>query len=250
MSGNPDLNEEKASTFTIGTQITPSFLPGLIFSVDYYDISITDAISTVSSQDIVDNCVDSTSINNQFCPLIDRSSATGGFTGLRQRELNFAKLETSGWEFAARYNFDLGDHGFTLAAGGTYVEKLNNFFDPSDLTNVDPELGELQRPEWSGSASLTWDWDALSVTWSTTYLDSQGLRAVEIEDVGTVFSAENGIADETFIHDISLNFDVNDNYTVYGGVNNIFNEMPFITEQAYPVSPVGTFFFLGVTARY
>ena len=76
-----------------------------------------------------------------------------------------------------------------------------------------------------------------------------GLRAVEIESVGTtgtdLYSPENGLADEIFIHDISFSFDVNETFDIYGGVNNVFNEKPFVTEQAYPVSPVGTYFFLG-----
>ncbi|MEP0188901.1 MAG: TonB-dependent receptor [Erythrobacter sp.] len=251
-SGNPNLSVETATTWTVGTQITPTFLPGLIVSVDYYNIEIEDAINNVSAQDIVDNCVDSSSITNQFCDLISRNPLTGGFTGLEQVLLNFARSETSGVEFAAQYRFDIGDHGFTLNGSGTWVEKLNNFFDPSDLTFVDPELGELQRPEWAGRASLTWDWDRLSVTWGTTYLDSQALRAVEIESVGDTgtdtFSFANGLTDETFIHDISFTFDFSDNFDIYGGVNNIFNEEPFVTEQAFPVSPVGTLFFLGVRA--
>ncbi|MEL7217204.1 MAG: TonB-dependent receptor, partial [Pseudomonadota bacterium] len=252
-AGNPDLDVETATTWTVGAQITPSFLPGLIVSVDYYNIEIEDAINNVSAQDIVDNCVDSASIDNQFCPLIERNPITGGFTGLEQVLLNFARRETAGIEAAARYNFDLGDHGFTINVTGTWVDKLDDFFDPSDLTLVDPELGELQRPEWAGNASLTWDWNGLSVTWATTYLDSQGLRAVEIEDIvgnggQNFYSAENGLTDETFIHDITFSYDVNETFDIYGGVNNIFNETPFVTEQAFPVSPVGTLFFLGLRA--
>ena len=83
-----------------------------------------------------------------------------------------------------QYRFNAGDVDLTFNASGTWVDKLNNFFDPSDTTLVDPELGELQRPEWAGRASLTADYKALSVTWSTTFLDSQGLRSVEIETVG------------------------------------------------------------------
>lgn len=250
VSGNPDLSEETATTWTVGAQVTPSFLPGFIFSVDYYNIEIEDAISTVSAQDIVNNCVDSASIDNQFCPLIDRNAATGGFTFLRQVNLNFARLETAGVEFSSQYSFDLGEHRFTANVAATWVDKLDRFFDPSDLSFVDPELGELQRPEWAGNASLTWSWSDFSLTWSTSYQDSQALRAVEIEDVGTVFSEENGIASDVFIHDVSFNYDINDRYTVYGGVNNIFNRQPFVTEQAFPVSPVGTLFFLGARANF
>ncbi|WP_298469419.1 TonB-dependent receptor [uncultured Erythrobacter sp.] len=249
LSGNPDLEEETATTWTVGAQITPSFLPGFILSVDYYNIEIEDAIDPVAAQDIVDNCVDSTDINNGFCGLIDRNPATGGFTSLRQTSVNFARLETAGIEAAMQYSFDVGELGFTLNANGTWVDKLNDFFDPSDPTLVDPELGELQRPEWAGNASLTVDYKGFSLTWGTTYLDSMGLRAVEIEQVGNTgtdtFSIANGISSDAFIHDISFNFEATDELEVYGGVNNIFDRQPFVTEQAFPVSPVGTFFFLG-----
>jgi outer membrane receptor protein involved in Fe transport len=252
VSGNPELQEETATTWTVGTQVTPTFLPGFVLSVDYYNIVIDDAINAIDSQDIVDNCVDSASIDNQFCDLITRNPNTGGFTFLRQVLLNFARSETAGVEASAQYRFNVGEHNITLNGSGTWVDKLNDFPDPLDLEFVDPELGELQRPEWAARGALTWDWKDLSVTWSTTWLDKQALRSVEIESVGTTgsdtFSPENGLASDTFIHDVAFSYDASDNFTVYGGVNNVFNKKPFITEQAYPVSPVGTYFFLGVRA--
>jgi iron complex outermembrane recepter protein len=254
ISGNPALSEETATTWTVGAQFTPTFLPSLVLSVDYYNIELEDAINTVGAQDIVDNCVDSATIANGFCDLITRNPNTGGFTFLRQTSVNFARQETAGVEAALQYGFDVGEHSFTLNANGTWVEKLDNFFDPSDLTFVDPELGEIQRPEWAAQGAFTWDWKGLSLTWSTTWLDRQGLRSVEIEDVGTTgadtFSPENGLASDTFIHDASFSYEASDKFEIYGGVNNIFNKKPFITEQAFPVSPVGTFFFLGVRASY
>ncbi|WP_162627600.1 TonB-dependent receptor domain-containing protein [Erythrobacter sp. KY5] len=251
ISGNPNLQEESATTWTVGTQITPRFLPGFVLSVDYYNIEIEDAINPVGSQDIVDNCVDSASISNAFCSLFDRNPANGGFTFLRQSSLNFARQETAGIEAAMQYRFGVGPVSFTLNASGNWVDKLNDFFDPSDPTLVDPELGELQRPEWAGRAALTADYDRFSFTWSTTYLDSMGLRAVEIEEVGNTgedtFSVANGLSGDAFIHDIQVSFEASDMLNIYGGVNNVFGRNPFVTEQAYPVSPVGTLFFLGAT---
>jgi outer membrane receptor protein involved in Fe transport len=252
IAGNPNLTEETATTWTVGTLLTPRFLPGLIVSVDYYNIEIEDAINAVAAQDIVDNCVDSANINNGFCDLITRNPNTGGFTFLRQTSVNFARQETAGVEASLRYGFTIGEHGFRLDASGTWVDKLDNFFDPADPANVDPELGEIQRPEWAARGSFGWDWKGLNLTWSTTWLDRQGLRGVEIEDVGTdgtaTFSPENGIASDTFIHDIAFGYEASDRFTIYGGVNNVFNKKPFITEQAFPVSPVGTFFYLGLRA--
>ena len=74
-----------------------------------------------------------------------------------------------------------------------------------------------------------------------------GRRSKWRSDFSRMFSIQSG---SPFIHDISFNFEMNDTFTIYGGVNNIFNEKPFVTEQAYPVSPVGTFFFLGGKARF
>ncbi|MHA7821069.1 MAG: TonB-dependent receptor domain-containing protein [Erythrobacter sp.] len=251
--GNPLLREESATTWTVGAQITPSFLPGFIFSIDYYNIEIEDAIDFTPSQDIVDNCVDSSTIDNQFCPLITRREDNGGFRSLLQITQNLARLETAGVEASMQYRFGAGPVDFTFNASGNWVDKIDNFFDPNDQTLVDPELGELQRPEWSGRASLTADIESFSLTWGTTYLDSQGLRAVEIETVGDTgtdtYSFANGIASDVFIHDISFSWDALENINIYGGVNNVFNRKPFVTEQAYPVSPVGTLFFLGATLR-
>ena len=56
----------------------------------------------------------------------------------------------------------------------------------------------------------------------------------------------NGIASNAFIHSINFNYDLSDIVDIYGGVNNIFDRQPFVTEQAFPVSPVGPLFFLGV----
>ena len=78
-----------------------------------------------------------------------------------------------------------------------------------------------------------------------------GLRAVEIETVGDTgadtYSRANGLTNEAWIHDISFTWEATDMIDIYGGVNNVFNRKPFVTEQAYPVSPVGTLFFLGAT---
>jgi outer membrane receptor protein involved in Fe transport len=71
---------------------------------------------------------------------------------------------------------------------------------------------------------------------------------VEIETVDSLFGPA-GIADETYVHDISVSFEISDQYRLYGGINNIGDERPFITEFAFPVNPIGRFFFLGFDAN-
>jgi outer membrane receptor protein involved in Fe transport len=152
-------------------------------------------------------------------------------------------------DFDVRYRTDIGRFDMRLGITGTWMDKLDRFFDPTDPTAVDPELGELQRPEWAGTFTASVATGAFGVDYKMQYLGEQTLRDVEIETIDTLYGPA-GMADETYIHDLAMTFDITDRYRIYGGVNNIGNERPFITEFAFPVNPIGRFFFLGVDADF
>jgi outer membrane receptor protein involved in Fe transport len=250
-SGNRDLKEETAESYSVGVVIQPRFLDGFTLSVDYWNIEITDAIEAVSAQDIVDNCYDSPGFPNQFCALFGRNADPAspqfrGFNFLRQTRVNFGKVESAGVDFSTRYQFGIGADEFQVGISGTWVDKLDFYFDPGDASAVDPELRELQRPEWAGSANLEWRRGALMVGWQTFYMSEQALAGVEIEDYRLNFGSA-AIEDEYYSHDMHFSFDYSDAMQIYGGVNNVTDEQPFRTEQVFPVNPRGRFFFLGVS---
>ena len=249
-SGNPDLLEEKAQTFSVGALFQPTFLEGFSASVDYWSIQIDQAIASVGAQDIVDNCYDSANFPNQFCTLFSRNRDTSspqflGFNFLRQTEVNFASLDARGIDAQLSYDWSIGQNEFNVTMNGTWMERLNNFFDPGDPTAIDPELGELQRPEFAANGFFNYRRGPFAFTWQTQFLDEQGLRSVEIETVETVFGPA-GIADAVFIHDLNASYQISDQFQLYGGINNVLNRDPFITEQAFPVSPLGRYFFAGI----
>jgi outer membrane receptor protein involved in Fe transport len=118
--GNPNLKEEFSDNYTVGFVLTPRFIPGLSISADYYDITVNDVISTVGAQTIVNQCVDSPTIDNPFCAQFQRAGASGGPRGeipfrilegnLLSAGLNFASLKVRGvdTEVAYRKKFDFG----------------------------------------------------------------------------------------------------------------------------------------------
>ena len=51
--------------------------------------------------------------------------------------------------------------------------------------------------------------------------------------------------DEYWQHDIAATFSIKETMSVYGGVRNLTDEQPFITNRGYPASPRGTYVYLG-----
>jgi iron complex outermembrane receptor protein len=248
--GNQLLSEETAETFTAGFVFQPEFFEGFSLSVDYWDISIEDAIETVTSQNIVDGCYLGTALNQNFCQLFTRnpdntSPQAGGFTFLRSTNINFARTDSAGWDFTASYSFDIGAHGFDVSVQGTKVDELNFFTNPSDLSEVDVELGEIGRPELAGNVRLAWTIGDLAVRWQSQYMDEQLLDFVEVDTADALYGPVV-VQPEFWQHDISASYLVTDQLMVFGGIKNLSEERPFITNYGYPASPRGRFFFLGV----
>jgi outer membrane receptor protein involved in Fe transport len=250
ISGNENLTEETADTYTVGVVFQPRFIPGLAITADYYNIKIDDAISTVAAQDVVDNCYDSTTFPNDFCDSFTRNrDATSaqflGFNSLTLQTINFVAVETAGVDASVSYRTSIGEHRLGLGATAAWVDRIDFFFDPTDSTSVDPELGELQRPEWSGRATATYGYGDFNLNYTVTYLGEQALRGVEVETINAQFGPA-GLTGETWTHNVGANYTFTDlGLEVFGGVNNVSNVRPFITERAYPVSPIGRSFFLG-----
>ncbi len=251
--GNRNLTEETADTVTYGFVFQPTFFEGFSLTVDYWDIEIEDAIQAVSSQDIVNGCYQGGSLNTAFCSLLSRNQTAsslqfGGFNFLRSTDINFAQLKTDGYDISANYTFDVGAHNFDVTVSGTKVESLNNFTNPLDLNDVDVELGEVNRPELAGNIFLGWNWGDLSVGWQSQYLDEMLVSFLEIDTAVSLYG-DSVIMDETWIHDLNATYLVNDQFTIYGGINNITQENPFLTDHAFPASPRGRMLFLGATYR-
>ena len=248
--GNPLLQEETAETLTVGFVFQPDFIEGLSLTLDYWDISIEDAIEAVSSQNIVNGCYVQLVANPAFCALSDREDNPadmqyGGFRFIQQSTLNFAAVETNGIDFSARYAFEVGAHGFDVTVQGTHVDEINDFENPLDPTFANPELTELNRPEFAGNIFLNWTIGDLQVGWQSQYLDEMLFGGVEVEEVEALYGP-SVIQDALWQHDLSASYFVNDDVMVYGGIKNVTDEEPFFTENAFPASPRGTFFFLGI----
>jgi outer membrane receptor protein involved in Fe transport len=248
--GNPALDVETADTVTLGFVYRPELIEGLSITVDYWDVEITDAISAVDSGDILEGCFDSASYPNLgFCNAFTRR-ADGGLNFLETGQINFAKLEARGLDFAASYSISVGENDFGVRLQGSRQERLDRFFNPLDQSDVDPEIMELQRPRLFGSLGLSWNRGPIRVGLQTIY---QGKQAVaEVEEVRGIAGLDPLYGSAGFFHrvlisDLNARYQWNDGLSVFGGINNLWDEEPFSTQTAWPVGPRGRTFFLGLS---
>jgi iron complex outermembrane receptor protein len=132
VGGNSALQPEKADTFTYGVVFQPSFVSGLVASLDFYYIKIANTIESLSSNTIVNNC--GLTGNAALCGLIHRGAGTGSLwfnnaDYVTANEENIGTVSTKGIDLASRYVLDVGSMGkVALSLSGTRV--LNFFTEP------------------------------------------------------------------------------------------------------------------------
>ncbi|MGB3724507.1 MAG: TonB-dependent receptor [Glaciecola sp.] len=248
--GNPDLDVETAETFTFGVVLQPSFAEGLVVTLDYWDVQIDDAILAVSSGDILDGCFDSDSYPNLgFCEQFTRR-ADGGLNDLTTGQINFARQAAEGIDFSVSYSFSVEEDTFGISLVGTHQKSLDNFFNPLDLTEVNPEVEEVQLPKTSGNLQLSWERGPLSVALQTSFQSKQSVDEIELVrglNGNSALYGNAGFFDEVYVVDVNASYEISEELLVFGGINNLADEEPYATQTAWPVGPRGRTLFVGVS---
>jgi len=255
--GNPDLDPEEAETLTVGTVWRPEgefdgLFDGLVVTLDYYNIQIDGLIDSLTGFDIASNCVDAPTINNQFCDAVDRDASNGFITNFRSGFINLAAVETSGIDFRVDYGFDLSkfaetDGRLEFSINGTNFLKNDEVRDVSAPNEVTDVLGTFTRPEWIVNMNVDYLIGDFVIGWRGRYEGSQLLPGLENQDIENnpdfISQTHTGSA---VVHDFSLSYNFKDNLEVYGGINNAFEEDPYLGTLSRPAGPRGRFYFVGV----
>ncbi|MEM8981420.1 MAG: TonB-dependent receptor [Pseudomonadota bacterium] len=248
--GNPELREETADTITIGFVIEPLAWNGFSLSADYWNIEIEDAIGFVAPEDIVDGCYIGASLNQNFCQFSSRNTDVnsiffGGLNSIESTNVNFAQLEAAGIDVDIRSRFLVRNQEFQVGLGATRLLTSEAADNPLAPAEVDSSLGEFQRPKWSGNVFIDWRFDKFVAQWQSRYTGKQLLPFATNETFLQTFGPSVEV-DATWVHDLTGAVQVNDRWRLSGGVRNVNDERPFLTEIAYPASVRGRYFFVGI----
>lgn len=251
VSGNAALNEEKAKTWTAGAVLRPSFIPGLAFSFDWYDIRIEDAINTASLQQTAEFCVDAPTIDNSFCNNITRSSVNGYISNYILRPENVAFFETAGADMTLTYAFQTANLGdFSLRGTVGFLDKFDYL--PANGGIVDVDAGETGKPKWVGTGDVTWRKGPVSVNYGLNYVSKQLRFEHDVVAADPDIIAPEYLYHKAAVtHDIRVQFDIdNDSKSFYVGANNFTNEKPSLGSANAPVGYMGRFMYAGVRIKF
>ena len=259
--GNPNLDPEEADTFTVGGVFRPSgefggLLDGLVATIDYYKIEIDGLIDSLGGFEIASNCVDAPTLNNQFCAAIDRDPEFGFITNFRSGFINLAAVETSGIDWRVDYRTDvpeflggpeLGEWIFS-SLGTRFLtnDETRDVSAPDEVTDV---LGELSRPEWIVNLNADWRVGNFRIGWNGRFESSQLSPGVSNDDIDSNPDFVNiRNTGRSVVHDFTGSWFVTERFELFGGINNAFEEEPFLGALSRPTGPRGRFFFAGLNA--
>jgi iron complex outermembrane receptor protein len=125
--GVPTLVPETSDTYTYGVVLQPRFLPKLAMSIDYFDISIEDALTTRGADSTLQGCF--VGHDAESCALTQRNDVGSLWRGdghVIDLNTNIGGIDTKGWDLSVSYTgVELGSFGeLSFNMVGTVLDEL------------------------------------------------------------------------------------------------------------------------------
>lgn len=237
--GNPDLTPESSETVSYGVIWTPEFADGLTVSVDYYNIEVTNAISSISAETTLTQCLNTGS--SAFCDLVNRGPVSGtlwlGNDNIVATNINIGFIETEGVDFTLEYEFDVADMGSILIANqGNYVMAYDQEEYPG--AGIEDCAGI-----WGGACgSPTADFkNNFSVTWHTPWDLSMSTKLRHTGEIEAKSAGQEDLGARTY-WDLAANWQMTEETSFRAGVQNVLDREPPFTNAGPSLNGNGNTF--------
>ena len=278
--GNVNLKPETARTFTAGVVFTPSFIPRLSLSVDYWNINVLNFIGPISGASSVSNCL--TTGAPIFCSAIhrDASGSLSGGTSLTTGNVfafnrNTTAFKEKGIDIVGSYTANLAPNlgkvqfnfNGSLALGSTVGVPGQDAFDCIGLygPNCTGFFSTSPIPKWRHQLRSTWSSPKgfeLSLNWRFTGpLTSEFTSAsATLSGGGTPSAVDSHIPSFSYF-DLAANVDISRRFNLRFGVNNIFGRRAPLTgynnndlilpgnQISSSYDTLGRYMFVGLTMK-
>ncbi|MGO2075944.1 MAG: TonB-dependent receptor domain-containing protein, partial [Pseudoalteromonas sp.] len=269
-----DCKEDQHTTYYIGTttlqpEESESINLGIVYNVtdnidvslDYYDIEITNQISSLSAQDVFD-LENAGLLGNPEDPSdnaagydqvsVDRGgSPTGRSLLVTAPMANIPGFSTDGLDFKLNARFDLGEIG-QLRSNFAWSEVLS-YKSPDIIgySNVN-QVGRDGLPERRISLGLTWDIESHLVNVNFNHIASTAEKT-EADESGTIFTAVGNLSSYNIV-DVNYTYITPWNVELTAGINNLADKDPILKpDLSYDsslYSQLGRLYYAGFKLKF
>ncbi|HCM47632.1 MAG TPA: TonB-dependent receptor, partial [Colwellia sp.] len=244
--GSTEIQPEEADILTVGVVYSPNFIDGLSLTVDYWDIELTNAISTIGEQLILTKCAS----EGTYCDKITRYGSSdgtlyGNSKDIDDRTTNVGGVNSSGLDFNINYSTEIASGTLRVNLDTTYYATYDKIqADDSIVEHAgrywDASSGDGNFPDIKSNLNLSYAMDDWSVAYAIRYMASveESLGLAEsgdwsLEEISPDFRTEavdagwNVFRDvgSSIIHDARFTYYM-DNLTATVGIDNLFDKAP------------------------
>jgi len=259
--GNKELDPEEADTYAAGVVYRPSFLPGFVASVDYYNIAVNGAIGTLTTQVTVDSCFRG---NTALCGNIVRDG-NGVIISVLQPYLNLQKLKTSGVDVELSYRAEIpsipGAFSTRLLVG--YLAEYSTTAPGSAEIDSTGQVGSgVSNPRYRAQGAVTWDNGPLALTLEANFIGAgyQNKQLAEAPNGANTIVDNHVPSVTTFDLSGRYRFGASKQFEAFAVVNNLFDQDPpvapgtnsanFIQTNYELYETIGRYYVAGVRFRF
>lgn len=220
--GNTQLTPEISNTLSLGAVVTPSFLRGFSVSADYYNIKVTNAITTPTAVQVLTQCYAGVTA---LCSDIVRNDA-GVITAVIVQASNVQSELERGIDFESSYHWNAAslNGAFTLRGLASYVaiRRVNAFGSVYDYAGTDADATAV--PHWRGTATADFTSNRLTTALTSRFIGGGAFTKIAPLVGGRIPSIVY------FDLNVAYKFGPKKNMQLFVMVQNLLNQDP-------PVSP-------------
>jgi outer membrane receptor protein involved in Fe transport len=246
-SGNSNLENEVADSWTFGLVYSPSILETVNLSVDYVNISIEDSIQQLVIEDILEACYDTPDLASDLCNNFTRND-NFQITSFMDGYENAGTFELEGLQFEFDYLLAGGDFlpgDLKINASAYHVIKHEFSITGFDQNNL---KGEIGTSDWRGLINLHYQQNSWSYSWQARYVGSA------VNDNNDFADTRDQNPDSVWYHNATVSYEANEQLNLRLTINNIFDKKAydgvdsFTAVSAYDV--IGSTWQFGVKYRF
>jgi outer membrane receptor protein involved in Fe transport len=242
--GNPGLQEEKGRSTTIGMVYTPRSAPWpwlrrFVFTADYFDIKISDAIVSTPRQFALDQCYGGG--GTQFCSLITRrpraigANSAGSLEFVDLVQSNSGGTVTEGVDVTAAWADQVGPGRLAAHLAYTYVRKGYDI--PLPGADQDPWADEVGASKHKAVLTLGYKWRDWNFTTYNTYIGAASLDDQFLAQYDLAPGSKR--VKRKIYTDFQVTYAMRKNVELYMGMFNAFDTEPPPIISGLPANSTG-----------